>query len=182
LQVVVVGGGASGALAALHLSRRAAASSVPLTLHIVEPGQLGRGVAYSTGNHEHRLNVPATGMSVLPDEPGHFVHWLRANYDPGFPAGGFAPRAVFGRYLADTLDQQLAAAPGVATGPAPWTCAAAARPSRSRWPMAGTASRCRRPRSRHGAATTNWVPAPLARSPRFVADPWRPGGLPELPW
>ena len=33
----------------------------------------------------------------------------------------------------------------------------------------------------HGAATTNWVPAPLARSPRFVADPWRPGGLPELP-
>ena len=25
------------------------------------------------------------------------------------------------------------------------------------------------------------MPAPLARSPRFVADPWRPGGLPELP-
>ena len=109
MQVVVVGGGASGALAALHLSRRAAATSVPLTLHVVEPGPLGQGVAYSTANHEHRLNVPATGMSVLPGEPGHFVHWLRANYDPGFPAGGFAPRAVFGRYLADTLDQQLEA-------------------------------------------------------------------------
>ena len=185
MQVVVVGGGASGALAALHLSRRAAASSVPLTLHIVEPGQLGRGVAYSTGNHEHRLNVPATGMSVLPDEPGHFVHWLRANYDPGFPAGGFAPRAVFGRYLAGTLHQQLAAAPGVG-----WTQHRTRAVDLRRRGEAVTVTLADgqvRPADAvvlalgHGAATTNWVPAPLARSPRFVADPWRPGGLPELP-
>jgi uncharacterized NAD(P)/FAD-binding protein YdhS len=185
LQVVVVGGGASGALAALHLSRRAAASGVPLTLDIVEPGPLGQGVAYSTGNHEHRLNVPATGMSVLPDEPGHFVHWLRANYDPGFPAGGFAPRAVFGRYLADTLDRQLAAAPGIA-----WTqhrTRALDLRRRGEGVTVTLANGQVRPADAvvlalgHGAATTNWVPAPLARSPRFVADPWRPGGLPELP-
>ena len=149
---MVVGGGASGALAALHLSRRAAASSVPLTLDIVEPGPLARGVAYSTGNHEHRLNVPATGMSVLPDEPGHFVHWLRANYDPGFPAGGFAPRAVFGRYLADTLDRQLAvarrgrldSAPDPRRGPAPPRRGRHAHAGR--WP--GAVGRCRRSRSR----------------------------------
>ncbi|HEY2278696.1 MAG TPA: FAD/NAD(P)-binding protein [Streptosporangiaceae bacterium] len=182
---MVVGGGASGALAALHLSRRAAATGAPLTLDIVEPGQLGRGVAYSTGNYEHRLNVPAAGMSVLPDEPGHFVHWLRANYDPGFPAGGFAPRAVFGRYLADTLSRQLAAALGVT-----WTqhrTRAVDLGRRDEGVTVTLADGQVLPADAvvlalgHGAATTNWVPAPLARSPRFVADPWRPGGLPELP-
>jgi uncharacterized NAD(P)/FAD-binding protein YdhS len=32
----------------------------------------------------------------------------------------------------------------------------------------------------NGAATSAWVPGELRRSPRFVADPWRPGGLPSM--
>ena len=92
MRVVVVGGGASGTLAALHLARSGAGR--PLELHLAEPGPLGRGVAYSTGNHQHRLNVPAAGMSALPGEPGHFVDWLRAHHDPAFPAGGPVPKAV----------------------------------------------------------------------------------------
>ena len=68
MRVVVVGGGASGTLAALHLIRQASGIGAPLALHIVEPDQLGRGVAYSTGNLRHRLNVPA-GTAVR-FEPG----------------------------------------------------------------------------------------------------------------
>ena len=104
---MVVGGGASGTLAALHLIRQASGAGAPLALHIIEPNQLGRGVAYSTVNLRHRLNVPAAGMSALPEEPAHFAHWLRANYDPAFAGGGFAPRAMFGAYLAETVGRQV---------------------------------------------------------------------------
>jgi uncharacterized NAD(P)/FAD-binding protein YdhS len=184
LRVAVVGGGASGALTALHLAREAARAGVPLALSIIEPGQLGRGVAYSTENHQHRLNVPAAGMSVLPEDPGHFVRWLRADYDPAFAPGGFAPRAVFGRYLSGTLGQQLQEAAGV-------VCTQ----HRSRAvDLRGDSQRAVITLASHevleadavvlalghGAVTSAWVPASLLRSARFVADPWRPGALPEL--
>ena len=107
MRVVVVGGGASGTLAALQLIRLGSGPGRSLDLHLAEPGPLGRGVAYSTGNRQHRLNVPAAAMSALPSEPGHFVDWLRAHHDPAFPAGGFAPRPVFGTYLASTLSRPL---------------------------------------------------------------------------
>jgi uncharacterized NAD(P)/FAD-binding protein YdhS len=185
MRVVVVGGGASGTLAALHLIGEASGAGRPLELHLAEPGPLGRGVAYSTGNPQHRLNVPAAGMSALPGEPAHFVHWLRAHHDPAFPAGGFAPRAVFGTYLAGTLTRQRERATGV------------------RWIRHRTRAVDLRRHGRgaavtlaggqvleadavvlalgHGPATSGWVPAGLRRSPRFVADPWRPGGLPPVP-
>jgi uncharacterized NAD(P)/FAD-binding protein YdhS len=184
LRVVVVGGGASGALAALHLVRQASGTGAPLALAVIEPGQLGQGVAYSTQNHQHRLNVPAAGMSALPEDPGHFVRWLRVHHDPDFAPGGFAPRAVFGRYLGDTLSRQLAAAPGVA-----WA------QYRSRAvDLRGHGQRAAVTLADHqvleadavvlalgnGAATSAWVPVALRRSARFVADPWHPGALPAL--
>ena len=47
----------------------------------------------------HLLNVPTGKISGLPDEPDHFLAWLRANYDPEATPETFAPRAVFGRYV-----------------------------------------------------------------------------------
>jgi uncharacterized NAD(P)/FAD-binding protein YdhS len=184
MRVVIVGGGASGTLAAVHLIRQAAATGLPLALDLVEPGPLGRGVAYSTDDLRHRLNVPAAGMSALPAEPGHLVHWLRAHHDADFPRGGFPPRAVFGTYLADTLDQQLRAASGVTwtrhhhraldlrrNGPGVLVTLAGGQVLAADAAVLALG---------HGAATSSWVPAALAPSPRFVADPWRPGGLPRL--
>jgi uncharacterized NAD(P)/FAD-binding protein YdhS len=171
-------------LAALHLIRQASGAGLPLALHIVEPDELGRGVAYSTGNLQHRLNVPAAGVSALPSEPAHFVDWLRANYDPAFAAGGFAPRALFGTYLADTFSRQLQAATGVT-----WT-QHRRRAVDVRSHDQGVAVTLAGGQVLeadavvlalgNGAATAAWVPAALRRSSRFVADPWRPGGLPEL--
>ena len=185
MRVVVVGGGASGTLAALHLIRQASWTGRPLELHLAEPGPLGRGVAYSTGNLQHRLNVPAAGMSALPDDPGHFVRWLRARHDPAFPAGGFAPRAVFGTYLADTFGQQLGRATGVR-----WTRHRSRAVDLRRRPLGVAVTLAAGPVLEadaavlalgHGPATSAWVPAGLRHSPRFVADPWRPSGLPAQP-
>jgi uncharacterized NAD(P)/FAD-binding protein YdhS len=41
-------------------------------------------------------------MSALPDEPSHFLDWLRAR-DPAAHAGTFAPRRDYGDYLEDLL-------------------------------------------------------------------------------
>jgi uncharacterized NAD(P)/FAD-binding protein YdhS len=184
MRVVVVGGGAGGTLAALHLIRQASGAGLPLTLHLAEPDELGRGVAYSTGNLQHRLNVPAAGISALPEEPAHFVDWLRDNYDPAFAAGGFAPRAVFGTYLAGTFSRQLRAATGLT-----WVQHRSRAVDVRRHDQGAAVTLAGGQVLEadavvlalgNGAATSAWVPGELRRSPRFVADPWRPGGLPAL--
>jgi uncharacterized NAD(P)/FAD-binding protein YdhS len=76
-----------------------------LTVAIVERRpEIGQGVAYGTDEACHLLNVPASAMSAWPDEPGHFLTWLRTQ--PGFeeavPAT-FAPRQVYGRYVQAVL-------------------------------------------------------------------------------
>jgi uncharacterized NAD(P)/FAD-binding protein YdhS len=102
--IAIVGGGVSGALTAYHLIRNGAQARVIL----IDPRpELGLGLAYSTPSYQHLLNVPAGKISALPDQPDHFLHWLHQNYDPKFAASGFAPRAVFGRYIQSLVKATL---------------------------------------------------------------------------
>jgi len=102
--VAIIGGGAAGALAAIHLLR----ADRSLRVRVVEPGpSLGAGVAYATGDPGHLLNVTAGGMSAFADDPDHFVRYLREqglDDDGRLPlAARFVPRMFYGRYLRDTL-------------------------------------------------------------------------------
>src|SRR5687767_5549929 len=63
-----------------------------------------RGLAYGTPYGAHLLNVPAGRMSAFSDDPEHFLRWLRDRL-PGSDAGTFAPRALYGEYLAHVLEQ-----------------------------------------------------------------------------
>lgn len=63
------------------------------------------GLAYSTESMRHLLNVPSGKISALPDQPGHFVEWLRANYDADASAADFLPRRVYGRYIQSILER-----------------------------------------------------------------------------
>ena len=86
-RVVVVGGGAAGTLVATHLVRSATLRGTALEVDVLEPAdRLGRGTAYGTTDDAHLLNVPASGMSALPENPGHFVAWRRRAAP--HPAGG----------------------------------------------------------------------------------------------
>ena len=102
--VAVVGAGASGTLAAAHLAREAASRQRALEIVVFDSAPAGRGVAYSTTDPRHRLNVAAKGMSAWPDDGDHFLRWLRRYVAADFPAGGFAPRMHYAQYLADVLD------------------------------------------------------------------------------
>jgi uncharacterized NAD(P)/FAD-binding protein YdhS len=80
------------------------------SLAIVEPhASLGRGLAYSTPFDEHLLNVPAGKMSAIPDQPSHFLDWLRMRGNGQAAPGSFVPRKVYGEYLEDLLQTAIAA-------------------------------------------------------------------------
>jgi len=102
-RIAIVGGGFSGAALAWHLRRK----SVTADIVVIEPhAEIGRGLAYTTADPAHRINVPATRMILDGDDAEHFHRWLIATdylaTDPqaGLPDGRLFPtRATFGRYI-----------------------------------------------------------------------------------
>ena len=153
--VAVVGGGFAGTMTAVQLSRRGVA------VRLFDAGaRFGRGVAYSTIDPVHLLNVPASKMSAWPDAPGDFAE--RQGLDPGL----FAPRRNYGAYVADIL----AAHPAIIVEPG---CVVAAEREGEGWVL--------RLDDGHAVAAAGLVlalgNAPPAVPPglngvRLVEDPW----------
>ncbi|MFI5491484.1 FAD/NAD(P)-binding protein [Actinoplanes sp. NPDC051859] len=100
--VAVVGGGCSGVLVTRELLRSGEEDHVVL----IEPGELGGGVAYGNAQPWHLLNSRAGAMSADPDDPSHFVRWS------GAAPAEFRPRREYGRYLREVFDEAVAAHPG----------------------------------------------------------------------
>jgi uncharacterized NAD(P)/FAD-binding protein YdhS len=98
--IAIIGAGVSGTLTALHLIQQRTPANVIL---IDQRPDFGLGLAYSTPSLRHLLNVPAGKISALPDQPDHFLNWLRENDYPEATEETFAPRAVFGRYIQSLL-------------------------------------------------------------------------------
>eukprot|EP00026_Physarum_polycephalum_P005302 Phypoly_transcript_05334.p1 GENE.Phypoly_transcript_05334~~Phypoly_transcript_05334.p1 ORF type:complete len:525 (-),score=68.09 Phypoly_transcript_05334:321-1895(-) len=101
--IAIVGGGASGALVAYQLLRRSDAHARVVLIDPHAHESLGRGLAYSTPIHKHLLNVPAGKITALPEDPAHFLRWLRENHDANATGECFAPRPVFGTYIHSLL-------------------------------------------------------------------------------
>jgi uncharacterized NAD(P)/FAD-binding protein YdhS len=110
VDVAIVGGGASGVLAAIHLLANA---HPPASLALVESAEgLANGVAYSTAYPEHLLNVTAGRMSAFERRPGHFNDFVaRAmSATAASVADRFCERRLYARYLRETLDDVRAKA------------------------------------------------------------------------
>ena len=105
--VVVVGGGASGTIAAAHILRDPEPN---LHVTILEPAQhLGRGLAYGTDAPSYLLNARARSMSAFDDQPSDLLDWLAANIGSASWADRYIERRLYGRYLGSLLPP---AAPG----------------------------------------------------------------------
>jgi uncharacterized NAD(P)/FAD-binding protein YdhS/predicted metal-dependent enzyme (double-stranded beta helix superfamily) len=101
--VVVVGGGFSGSMTAAQLLNQANLSRFPLHVILVErQGAIGEGVAYSTREPIHLLNVPAGKMSAWPEKPLDFLNWIRSRYGL-HSVGDFVRRQWYGEYVRATL-------------------------------------------------------------------------------
>lgn len=109
-QIVIIGGGFSGAMAAARLAERGVTSTL-----IDAGGDFGLGVAYSTPFDGHLLNVRSNRMSAVEDRPGDFVDWLGLNHPDRADPEGFAPRRLYGLYVQDRLRAVEASHPGRVT-------------------------------------------------------------------
>ncbi|RWH67914.1 MAG: hydroxyacylglutathione hydrolase [Mesorhizobium sp.] len=111
--VAIIGGGFSGAATAFHLARLLPAGAADIV--VVEPREgLGYGLAYSTADPSHRINVPASRMTLISGQDSHFADWLEqtgAILDDAeaIAANGalYPQRRVFGRYVESYLQPFL---------------------------------------------------------------------------
>lgn len=108
--VAILGGGYCGTLVAVNLVRLA---PKPLRITIINDHRPeGRGVAYGTRRMEHLLNVAARNMSAFPDQPEHFVNWLRTRAEYDLVSDDelrerFIPRMIYGDYLKSLAHHHL---------------------------------------------------------------------------
>ncbi len=186
-RIAIIGGGLSGAVCALQLARTIAP---PAVITVIEPRpSLGAGVAYSSEDPAHRINVPASRMIIYPETPGDFDAWLRAGdeleRDPeALWADGHAypRRAVFGRYVAGMLARQAEARRGVALRHSRRRAVAVARD------LSGFAVTLDDGERLHAEtvviatshpppSTPDTILQALGTDPRVVGDPWRPDAL-----
>ena len=118
LPIAVIGAGFSGTMTAIQLL--AALPPDRPVLLCERAGTFGRGLAYATANAEHLLNLRASNMSAYPDRPQHFEDWLaQTDFDEtecigirATPAGTFAARGLYGRYLSEILTDAITSETG----------------------------------------------------------------------
>jgi len=101
--VVIVGGGFSGSMAAAQILRGARQAVPAVNVVLVERrGAVGEGLAYSTRESAHLLNVPAGRMSAWPDRPDDFFQWASRHGGDVRPTD-FLPRQSYGEYVRESL-------------------------------------------------------------------------------
>ncbi|QND58233.1 FAD/NAD(P)-binding protein [Mesorhizobium huakuii] len=180
-RVAIIGGGFSGAAVAWHLARAPERSSIS----VIEPRPaLGGGLAYSSEEPSHRVNVPAVRMSMAPDDQQHFARWLASSgelehdADALWKSGDAYPRRrVFGRYVTEHLAPYLASgavrhvegqATQVIRDGAGWTVQTSAGPVAADIVILAAT---------HPAPAIPAALASLAEAPGFIADPYAASAL-----
>ncbi|MEZ2131168.1 MULTISPECIES: FAD/NAD(P)-binding protein [unclassified Sinorhizobium] len=183
--VAIIGGGFSGAAVAFHLAQASEAAIGRIV--VFEPREkLGAGLAYDTRDPAHRINVPASRMSLLPNEPEQFLRWIEENggvagdLEAERPDGQLFPRRrVFGDYV------NAMVSPFVQSGRIVQVRSLVTEVEReeSHWLIKAengnrlTADILVLATSHPAPAAPRSLAAALGDHPRFVADPTRPGAL-----
>jgi uncharacterized NAD(P)/FAD-binding protein YdhS len=116
-RVVIIGGGFSGALVFANMIKMAESN---LVIEWFEPHALGEGLAYSTKNAIHLLNVRAERMGAFGGKPEHFYEWLVSDSgksiiadlwpDHEVTSDSYVPRIVYSAYIKHIVQEALAEA------------------------------------------------------------------------
>ena len=180
--IVIVGAGYCGSVLAASLLRRPPAE--PSDILLIERGAtMARGLAYANHDVPYVLNVPAGRLSVDPRDPMQFLKFVRQSH-PDADAEDFVPRALYGDYLQDVLDQAERSAPPRVTlhrsfGEVTHITRPPAEASAGKPLLVQVVDRAPIPADRVVLALGN-PPSPLhswarglSNHPAYVHDPWR---------
>jgi uncharacterized NAD(P)/FAD-binding protein YdhS len=186
--IAIIGAGFSGSMLAVNLLHQ---PDTHLRIVLIEKRQrFGRGLAYSTDNPAHLLNVPAGRMGAFAANPGHFLDWLNsrpetANSDgQAYGPGSFVPRHLYGDYLATLLGQAAKSNP---TDRFQRINAQATDLSTVAGNVQINLSNSATITADHAVLALGNFPslppvaALAAASDRYIADPWQAGALDRIP-
>jgi len=184
-RVAIVGGGAAGVLAAVHILREHR-GRCPLEIELIDrTGEFGAGVAYGTADPHHLLNVPAVRMGGISGHPEHFHEWLTERGEPA-EEQAFLPRWLYATYLRDLLDRAEAEAPQARLTRLRGTVVSIVEPAGNGLPavelgLAGgeriDADRVVLALGPPAAGDPVAVPSELKESGVWITDPWAAGVL-----
>jgi uncharacterized NAD(P)/FAD-binding protein YdhS len=168
VDVAIVGGGFSGCTVAAQLARTAPEST---SLALFEDGPLARGAAYGTRHGEHLLNTRAAAMTAFPEDPEHFVRWLHGRAQPH----EFVSRRVYGDYL-ESIARETFARPDFERVEARVEKVEAN--AQGGYDVRTGDGRVVHAKAvvlavGHAPPATDFLPAAMTASDRFVSDPWR---------
>jgi uncharacterized NAD(P)/FAD-binding protein YdhS len=112
--IAIIGGGFCGTLVTVQLLRQA---KKPLRIILINRNYpVSKGIAYSTEDENHLLNVAAGKMSAFPEDPDHFVNWIKNKNELNHFVSdelnlAYLPRAVYGNYIQAIFDEAQKAKP-----------------------------------------------------------------------
>jgi uncharacterized NAD(P)/FAD-binding protein YdhS len=163
VDVAIVGAGFCGAMLAVHLAREPS-----IRIALFERAEFARGVAYSTENPRHVLNLTAAKMSPFPDQPADFVEWLA-----GPDSGTYVPRARYAGYLRAVFDGATQAAAQIRR----YRDGVVSVDRRANGFLVSTegdsiSARCVVLALGNFAPGQDFIPGAIRRDPRYVRDPW----------
>jgi uncharacterized NAD(P)/FAD-binding protein YdhS len=105
-QIVIIGAGASGTIACAQILKQSGDQNIQISW-VGNQTPFALGVAYSTTDIEHLLNVKVQAMSAFPSEPDHLVNWIKKHHgDWNLEKSPFVPRLYFGEYLRQLVDEK----------------------------------------------------------------------------
>jgi uncharacterized NAD(P)/FAD-binding protein YdhS len=163
VDVAIVGAGFCGTMLTVHLAREPS-----LRIALFERAEFARGVAYSTENPRHLLNLTASKMSPFPERPADFVEWLEGP-DPG----AYVPRARYADYLRSVFDGATRGAPQIRR----YRGAVVSVQRRASGFLVSTgadsiSARCVVLALGNFAPGQDFIPGAVRTDPRFVQNPW----------
>jgi uncharacterized NAD(P)/FAD-binding protein YdhS len=180
--IAVIGGGFSGTMAAIQLSRHAPGDR-PILLCERGPA-FGIGVAYATQIPSHLLNVRASNMSAYAADPTHFEAWLEREGEPAgaeaceTEAGVFASRNTYGKYLKSILYDAVCGSDN--TGQLRLLPDEIVDCRRIEGGFELTSASGRRYSAGAVVLATGHVPPTSSPDERYVTNPWAPGATSGL--
>jgi uncharacterized NAD(P)/FAD-binding protein YdhS len=174
-RTVVIGGGASGVLAAVALARQPGIDAVTV---VERAERAGPGLAYGAAAPHHLLNSPAGRMTAIEGQDDHFVAWAAARGTP-VTAAEFAPRRLYGDYLADVLADLVASEAGAVRVVRDEALGVDLTSDGATVRLAGGGAL-----EADGVVLALGNPPPIGRGSAMgvpaVADPWAPGALDDI--